>query len=129
MRIFALLFKPASRRGFHLTLLWALGLSVLLTGWDVAAFTAPAAGTLGYDVYNVVVTKLLTGPIGFVGAVILIVWGATQVMKQWLITILCVIAGTVIIKAQAIVTTLGALVPLHVHQVEHLGMLGKLFGT
>lgn len=129
MGFFKSLCRPASRQAFHRSLLWAFAVSVLLTGWDATAFTAPASGTLGYDVYNVVVTKLLSGPIGFVGAVILIVWGATQVMKQWLITVLCVIAGTVIIKAQSIVTTLGALVPTHLHQAQHVASLFSVMGS
>ena len=74
------------------------------------AFTAPTAGSLGYDIYNVVVNQMLGGPIGFVGGVVLIVWGASQVMRQWLTTVLCIIAGTAIIKGQTIVTSLGALV-------------------
>lgn len=93
-------------RVLFLGLIAAMGLSAGVA----SAFTAPAAGSLGYDVYDVVVNQLLSGPIGFVGGVILIVFGATQVMKQWLITVLCVIAGTVIIKAQSITTSLGALV-------------------
>lgn len=103
----------ATQRQVNKTLGLAMALALMVTGGYAAAFTAPSSGTLGYDVYNVVVNQLLSGPIGFVGAVILIVWGASQVMKQWLITVLCVIAGTVIIKCQSIVTTLGAVVPSH----------------
>ena len=91
-------------------MLAALMLTAAVSVGPAMAFTAPAAGSLGYDIYNVVVNQLLSGPIGFVGGVVLIVWGATQVMKQWLITVLCIIAGTVIITAQTIVTSLGALV-------------------
>ena len=88
--------------------LW-LSLVAVWTGM-ATAFTAPTAGSLGYDVYDVVVNQMLGGPIGFVGGVVLIVWGASQVMRQWLTTVLCIIAGTVIIKGQTIVTSLGALV-------------------
>jgi hypothetical protein len=76
----------------------------------VLAFTTPAAGSFGYDVYNTVVNDILGGPIGFVGGVFLIVWGATQLMRNWMMTIACVIAGTVLIKAVTILTSLGALV-------------------
>jgi hypothetical protein len=76
----------------------------------VFAFTTPAAGSFGFDVYNIVVTEILGGPIGFVGGVILIVWGATQLMRSWMTTITCVIAGTVLIKAVTILTSLGAVV-------------------
>ena len=74
------------------------------------AFTQPAAGDFGFDIYDIVVTKMLGGPIGFIGAIALIVWGATKVMTNWMITVLCVIAGTVLIKAEDLVVTLGALV-------------------
>lgn len=72
------------------------------------AFTAPTAGDFAYDVYDIVVNSMLGGPIGFIGAIALIVWGATKVMTNWMITVLCVISGTIIIKADALVATLGA---------------------
>jgi hypothetical protein len=74
------------------------------------AFAAPAAGAFGYDIYNLVVNQILAGPIGFVGAIALIVWGATKLTTNWMLCIMCLIAGTVIIRADAIVQTLGALV-------------------
>jgi hypothetical protein len=76
----------------------------------VFAFTTPAAGSFGYDVYNTVVNDILGGPIGFVGGIFLIVWGATQLMRNWMMTIACVIAGTVLIKSVTILTSLGAMV-------------------
>ena len=83
--------------------------SMFVTG-PAMAFTAPAAGDFGYDIYDIVVLQILGGPIGFIGAVALIVWGATKVMTNWMITILCVIAGTILIKADSLVQTLGATV-------------------
>lgn len=74
------------------------------------AFTAPTAGDFGYDVYDIVVNKILQGPIGFVGAVALMVWGGTKVTQNWMLTILCIVAGTIIIKADALVVTLGAVI-------------------
>ena len=72
-----------------------------------SAFTAPATGDFGYDVYDIVVNQILNGPIGFIGGVALIVFGATQIMKNWFSTILCIIAGTVLIRAESLVVTLG----------------------
>ena len=40
--------------------------------------------------------------------VALIVWGGSQVIKNWVITILAIIAGTIIIRADTLVTSLGA---------------------
>ena len=82
-----------------------------LASLTATAFTAPAAGSFGYDIYDIVVNQILGGPIGFIGGVFLIVFGATKVMTQWMMTVLCVIAGTILIRADDLVVTLGALVP------------------
>jgi hypothetical protein len=90
-------------------LLLAVVVSLLVSS-VATAFTAPAAGDFGYDVYDIVVNQILNGPIGFIGGLFLIVFGATQIMKNWVMTILCIIAGTVLIRAEALVVTLGDLV-------------------
>lgn len=74
------------------------------------AFTAPTTGDFGYDIYDIAVNQILGGPIGFIGAIALIVWGATKLMTNWMITVVCVIAGTILIRADALVQTLGATV-------------------
>ena len=96
----------------HLSIRQSLYLVTLLSlfGGQAMAFTAPAAGDFGYDVYDIAVNQILGGPIGFIGAVALIVWGATQMMKSWMITVVCVIAGSILIRAEDMVTTLGAVV-------------------
>lgn len=86
------------------------GGALLIASGVAGAFTAPAAGDFGYDVYDIVVNQILNGPIGFIGGVALIVFGATQIMKNWFATILCIIAGTVLIRADSLVVTLGKLV-------------------
>jgi hypothetical protein len=101
----------ATPRQVRTALALYLGASAMATAMAAQAFAVPANGSLGYDVYDVVVNQLAAGPIGYAGAIILMIWGASLVMKQWLVTVMCVIAGTVIIKAQAIVQSLGALVP------------------
>jgi len=88
----------------------AVAMALLLMSGLAAAFTAPAQGSFGYDVYDIVVNQILNGPIGFIGGVILIVFGATQIIKNWMMTIMCVIAGTVLIRAEDLVVTLGAMV-------------------
>src|SRR5262245_39585842 len=82
----------------------------LLVGAEAFAFTTPAAGSFGFDIYDILVNQILLGPIGFCGGIFLIVWGGAQVMKNWVITILSIIAGTIIIRADALVQSLGALV-------------------
>jgi 5,10-methenyltetrahydromethanopterin hydrogenase len=102
----ALLARRAAR---NVSLMLAATLMAFVPGM-ASAFTAPTAGDFGYDIYDIVVTKMLGGPIGFIGAIALIIWGATKVMTQWMITVLCVIAGTIIIKAEDLVVTLGLVV-------------------
>ena len=82
-------------------------LSSVFTG-SAFAFTAPAAGSFGYDLYDIVVVKMLGGPLGWVGAVMLVIWGVSNIMKQWLITVVCVIGATCIVKMSTILTSLGA---------------------
>lgn len=82
-------------------------ISVLKMG-AAHAFATPAAGSFGFDVYDIVVNQILGGPIGFVGGVALIVWGGAQVIKNWVITVLAIVAGTIIIRADTLVTSLGA---------------------
>lgn len=71
------------------------------------AIAIPAAGSFAFDVYDVVVTQVLQGPIGFVGGLAVIVIGAAQLTKSWVLAILGIISGTVIIRADAIVASLG----------------------
>lgn len=74
------------------------------------AFTAPTSGQFAFDVYDIAVNQILGGPIGFIGAIFLIVWGATKMVTNWVITVVCVIAGTILIRADALVQTLGAVI-------------------
>lgn len=74
------------------------------------AFTTPSTGTFGYDIYDIVITKMIRGPLGWVGAALLVVWGISNIMSQWLITIVCIIGATCIIKINTILTSVGALV-------------------
>jgi hypothetical protein len=97
--------QPATRQQRTAVAL-AIVASMLLSS-VASAFTAPATGDFGYDVYDIVVNQILNGPIGFIGGVALIVFGATQIMKNWFSTILCIIAGTVLIRAESLVVTLG----------------------
>jgi hypothetical protein len=83
---------------------------LMLVSSFAMAFTAPAVGDFGYDIYDIVVNQILNGPIGFIGGIALIVFGATKIMQNWMMTILCIIAGTVLIRADDLVVTLGAVI-------------------
>jgi hypothetical protein len=88
-----------------LAAMWMLGLAGF-----ASAFTAPAVGDFAYDAYDIVVNQILNGPIGFIGGVLLIVWGVTRIMSNWMMAILCIIAGSILVRADDLVVTLGALV-------------------
>jgi len=85
-----------------------LALLLVFAASTATAFTTPAVGDFGYDVYDIVVNQILNGPIGFIGGVALIVLGVTKIMTNWMLTILCIIAGTMLIRAEDMVMTLGA---------------------
>jgi len=98
-----------SQPAMNVAMLGVVTMMVLVAN-AARAFAIPAAGDFGFDVYDIVVNQILNGPIGFIGGVALIVFGATQIMKNWFTTILCIVAGTVLIRADDLVVTLGAVV-------------------
>lgn len=76
-----------------------------------SAITAPVAGSFAYDVYDIGVNKILQGPIGFVGGVMAIVVGAIAAIRaQIMLAIPAILGGAVILKADAITTSLGMIV-------------------
>ena len=88
-------------------LLLALGLCCALVSLSAGAIAVPESGSFAFDVYDVIVNKILKGPIGFVGGLAAIVIGAAQLTKSWVLAVLGILAGTVVIKADSIVTSLG----------------------
>lgn len=86
------------------------GVAVAAISPGAFAITAPTAGSFAYDVYDVVVLQVLGGPIGFVGGLATIVYGASQLMRSWMVAVLAIVAGTVIIKADTITASLGMLI-------------------
>ena len=90
--------------------LWFAVMLASLFAAPAFAFTTPAAGSFGFAIYDIVIVKMLGGPIGWVGAAALLVWGVSKVMTQWMLTVMCVIGATVLIKVSTILTSLGAVV-------------------
>lgn len=74
------------------------------------AVNQPANGDPFYDVYDIVVNKFLKGPVGFVTAVIAMISGfALGFRQQFIPGIVSVALGVIMIKADSLVTSLGAL--------------------
>ncbi|MEL6277277.1 MAG: hypothetical protein AAFY22_12675 [Pseudomonadota bacterium] len=75
------------------------------------AFTTPAVGDLGYDLYNIVVNQGVLGPVGFMAAVIMLVVGVGGLIRGSIIPgIMSLIAAATVFAADQIVATLGFVV-------------------
>lgn len=71
------------------------------------AFTAPAAGDLGYDIYDIVVNQGVKGPLGFVGGVAAFLFGVSRLFSNIMIGIPTIVAAVCLIKADSILQTFG----------------------
>ena len=82
--------------------------AVILGAKIAAAFTEPAAGTFAYTVYDVAVTQMLNGAVGFVAGVAAMVMGAAMAIQQKvMLAIPAILGGAVLLNAESLVTTLG----------------------
>ncbi|WP_028842919.1 hypothetical protein [Thermodesulfovibrio yellowstonii] len=100
--------KEAKVALFTVLVAWAV---MFAAPYVAHAITAPTTGTFAYDVYDITVNKMLKGPIGFVGGVAGIVFGATQLfMGRIFQGVLPVLGGALLLKAEDITSTLGLLI-------------------
>jgi len=85
----------------------ALG-ALVLTASQAGAFTAPAAGSFAYTVYDVAVERILQGAIGFVAGVGAMVMGAVLAIQQKVLAAIpAILGGAILLNADTMVTTLG----------------------
>ena len=87
----------------------SLIISSSLVANTVMAITAPAAGDMGYELYDVAVNDMLNGPFGFVVGLGTVIYSATQVLSNWKLGGLGILGGSGILQADSIVTTMGLL--------------------
>ena len=85
-------------------------LAVLTTATLVHAFTAPAVGDLGYDIYDIVVNQGVKGPLGFVGGVAAFLFGVSRLFSNIMIGIPTIVAAVCLIKADSILQTFGMVI-------------------
>lgn len=71
------------------------------------AFTAPAAGDLGYDI---VVNKGVKGPLGFVGGVAAFLFGVSRLFSNVMVGIPTIVAAVCLIKSDTILQTFGMVI-------------------
>ncbi|MEM6415475.1 MAG: hypothetical protein AAF720_12555 [Pseudomonadota bacterium] len=85
-----------------------LTVAVAASTSSAMAFTAPAAGSLGYDLYDIVVNQGILGPVGFMAAVIMLVIGAGSLVRGAVLPgIFGIIGAAAVFSADQVVTTLG----------------------
>lgn len=82
---------------------------LLVNAFPAFAVTTPDSG-FAQEVYDIAVTKILQGPIGFVCGVAAIAFGAVAAIKSQIMTAVpAVLGGAVLLKADTIVQSLGAI--------------------
>ncbi len=74
------------------------------------AFAAPAAGDLGYDIYDIVVNQGVKGPLGFVAGVAAFLFGVSRLFSNIMIGIPTIVAAVCLIKADSILLTFGMVI-------------------
>ena len=88
-----------------------IGMGVLLNIPVAHAITAPTQNSFAYSVYNIGVNKILQGPIGFVGGVGAVVWGAVSAVQgKVMAAIPAILGGAAMLESANIVNTLGVIV-------------------
>jgi hypothetical protein len=76
---------------------------------NAMAMTVPAAGSFAYDLYDIGVNQILLGPIGFVAGVACMVFSAILAIRQMILPAAgVVLGGAFLLKADAVVQTIGA---------------------
>ncbi len=86
-------------------------LAVLACGAQSAmAMTAPVVGDFAYDLYDIGINSILLGAPGFVGAVLLMVYSGTLLMRNWILGVAGILAGTILINADSITASMGMLI-------------------
>ncbi|MFB3925192.1 MAG: hypothetical protein ACE14T_03980 [Syntrophales bacterium] len=84
--------------------------TIFLAARDAFAIGAPAAGSFAYDIYDLSVNSILKGPIGFVAGLGAVAYGASLAIRQNIGgAIPALLGGAALLKADAIVTSLGLL--------------------
>lgn len=82
----------------------------LAVGGAAHAFSAPAVGDLGYDIYDIVVNQGVKGPLGFVGGVAAFLFGVSRLFSNIMIGIPTIVAAVCLIKADSILQTFGMVI-------------------
>jgi len=105
------LFPAGLKNKKTIAALSVFGATCLLAASQADAFTAPASGSFAYDIYDIGVNSILKGPIGFAAGVGSMVAAAVMAIRQMLLPAAAtVLGGAFLLKADSVVTSLGALI-------------------
>ena len=86
-----------------------MGLTFLMAG-GAHAITAPASGSLFFDAYDIVINSMLKGAVGFVAAILIFAMSIGLFLMQKVVPgIVGIVCAAILIKADTIVTSLGAI--------------------
>jgi hypothetical protein len=101
---------PAEKtRSAKLVTFLAVFTAASLMSVNAMAMTVPAAGSFAYDLYDIGVNQILLGPIGFVAGVACMVFAAILAIRQMILPAAgVVLGGAFLLKADAVVQTIGA---------------------
>ncbi len=89
-------------------LLIVIGAFLLLAGMPEAiAFSAPSAGTPGYEVYDLVVNDVIKGPIGQAGGVFFMAKGSSELNQSPWKAGATILGGGMLFQAEALSTSFG----------------------
>jgi hypothetical protein len=86
-----------------------LAVMAVMTG-GAHAFTAPATGDLGYDIYDIVVNRGVKGPLGFVAGVAAFLFGVSRLFSNIMVGIPTIVAAVCLIKSDTILQTFGMVI-------------------
>jgi hypothetical protein len=84
---------------------------LLLQTVNLFAMTTPAAGSFAYDLYDIAVTQILLGPIGFVAGVASMAFAAILAIRQMILPAAgVVLGGAFLLSADTVVQSIGAVI-------------------
>jgi len=95
---------------FVFCMLVSAAVCILADALPALAITTPATGSFAYDVYDIAVNDILKGPVGFVAGIGAIAFGAVAAIRsEVMAAVPAVLGGAALLKADAIVGSLGAI--------------------
>lgn len=110
MSVMAILREKMNSRGGRFTSAFFMILAAMVISQGAFAWTIPATGSFGYNIYDIAMNKVANGPIGFTGGAWLIAMGATKMNEGWMRALPFILGGSCLIKVEELTQSLGAII-------------------